>query len=46
MYGARQIEIVGVSGESASEYAGLMPKIPNPTNHMRPAAGGSFILPS
>jgi hypothetical protein len=25
---------------------GLMPKIPNPTNHMRPAAGGAFILPS
>jgi hypothetical protein len=25
---------------------GLMPKIPNPTNAMRPAGGGAFILPS
>jgi hypothetical protein len=23
-----------------------MPKISNPTNHMRPAGGGAFILPS
>src|SRR5208337_366640 len=25
---------------------GWMSKIPNPTNHMRPAGGGAFILPS
>jgi hypothetical protein len=23
-----------------------MPKMSNPTNHMRPAGGGAFILPS
>ena len=23
-----------------------MPKIPNPTNHLRPAEGGAFVLPS
>jgi hypothetical protein len=25
---------------------GWMPKISNPNNHMRPAGGGAFILPS
>src|SRR5208337_3222982 len=32
--------------EAPAGRAGQMPKISNPTNHMRPAGGGAFILPS
>jgi hypothetical protein len=40
------IEIVGVSGEAPAGQVGQMPKISNPTNHMRRAGGGAFILQS
>ncbi len=45
--GARIVEIVDICGKSASKRDALdVPKISNPTNHMRPTDGGAFILPS
>ena len=45
--GARRIELVeSFCGERQQVAMAQMPKIPNPTNHMRPTAVGAFILPS
>jgi hypothetical protein len=32
--------------KAPARWVGQMPKISNPTNHMRRAGGGAFILPS
>ena len=40
------LKSLAVQAKAPAAQAGWMSKISNPTNHMRPAGGGAFILPS